>query len=166
MSGQAFRPPFRFASLRMALAGTAAAGLLTLAACTGSTGSGEDAAPDSGSSAPASSAPASSAPASSAPASSAPASSDSDEGDSTGKPTKDELVAGLVKYYASTGVTGAAADKTAACLADKIYGTMSADALKSLAEGKLDGSALTGGDAQAFANASGACVKEMTGGGS
>lgn len=66
-----------------------------------------------------------------------------------------------MKYYESTGVTGEPAKKTAACLVDNLYDTMSTDGLKALADGKLPTDSK---DGQAFAKAGGACVKEMTGG--
>ena len=61
----------------------------------------------------------------------------------------------MVKYYESTGVTGAPAQKTAECLVDKLYDTMSVEGLKALADGQLP---TTAKDGQAFANAAGACV--------
>lgn len=163
MSGQTlFRSAKRPAVIRLAISGVALAGLVTLAGCGGS----DDVSSDEPAKAPASSAPASSAPASSAPASSAPASSDSEDskGDDSGKPSQDEVADGLTTWYENDmGISGAPAKLAAKCLAGKIYSTMSAEALTSLADGKLDPSTLKTGDAQAFADASGACAKDISG---
>jgi len=58
----------------------------------------------------------------------------------------------------------ASAKIAADCLAKKIYKEMSAKALRSIADGKLDPTAMSGDDAQAFTDASSACISEIGGG--
>lgn len=154
-------------SVRLALVGAIATCAVTLAGCSGgSTDADADAPAPASASAPASSGPAS-APSSSGSASRDDSGSD-DSGsdpagsDESGKPTMEEVSAGLVKWYQDElSIPKASATTAADCLAKKIYKEMSVKALRSIADGKLDPTAMSSDDAQAFADASSACVSEI-----
>lgn len=150
------RSPVRAASL--ALAGVATLAVLL-------TGCGGDA-PEAGAdpSAPASDTSQGQAPEStnapSTPASSAPAESDDsdDSGDSddAGKPSKEDVVEGLMKFYQDTqGLSKDKAEKFATCMVDQMYDKASAKTLNAMRDG--DPSKLDKADAELLGQAGATC---------
>ncbi|GAB3578233.1 hypothetical protein [Calidifontibacter terrae] len=72
------------------------------------------------------------------------------------KPNKDDVKAGLVKFYASKGVTGAPATLLANCMVDKGYDVFSAQTLNAMKDGeptKIDQK-----DSANFVKVSGQCA--------
>ncbi|NHN56541.1 hypothetical protein G9U51_12200 [Calidifontibacter sp. DB0510] len=57
-------------------------------------------------------------------------------GDAAGKPSKDEVKTGLVKFYGTQGVTGDKADKLAGCIVDDGYDQFSPKTLIAMRDGK------------------------------
>lgn len=135
-------------TVRIGFAGAALLATTLLAGCGGGSsaapGSGGSSAPQASaaqSSAPQTSAPATSAPPSSAPKSSAPASS--------GKPSKDDVLQGLIKFYETKqGLSKPKATKFANCMVKHTY----AKASPKLAEEMKDGNPNPNGMSQADKN--------------
>jgi|GEM_PF-6472239 len=142
------------------LTAVAAAAALTAALLAGCTSTPEAAPQPTNETSTSASAPAST-PASSAPASTAAtsASSKTDSGSSDGKPSKDEVITGLVDFYTSSqGMAKAQATKFATCMVDEMYDKASAKTLKAMQEGKAEN--IDPDDASLFASAGVACAKK------
>lgn len=72
------------------------------------------------------------------------------------KPSKDDVKAGLVKFYATKGVTGQPATMLAGCIVDKGYDKFSAQTLNAMKDG--DPSKLDQNDSTTFVQVSGECA--------
>lgn len=73
---------------------------------------------------------------SSSPTESTSSASTSAQGGADGKPSKDEVKTGLVKYYTDQGVPQSGAETLAGCMVDKGYDKFSAKTLTAMKDGK------------------------------
>ncbi len=135
--------------MRRSLALTATAALLALPALTACSGSGSSKAASSSQTSSSASAATSEA--------AAPSSDPTGEGgDSSAKPSKDDVKAGLVTFYATKGVTGAPATMLAGCIVDKGYDQFSAQTLTAMKDGKPKN--IDQKDSAAFVRVTGQCA--------
>ena len=142
--------------------GIAAAATLTLTGCSGST-TEEPATQPAQTQAAESSAPSTetsaSAEASASSESSASASTESGD-DSSDKPSKDDIVDGLVKFYVSNqGLTEDQAKKFAVCMVDEMYDKADAKTLSAMRDG--DPTKINPDDANLFATAGVKCASAL-----
>jgi hypothetical protein len=148
---------------RALLAGSATLIALGLSSCSSGGPSAEPGGSAPVSSAPASSAPASSAPASSAPASSAPAESSApeEEAEGSGKPTKDEIIPGLTKFYVDTqSMEPKKAKKFAVCMVEETYDQASPELLIMMRDGAPDPANVSAEDKNLLFEAGVTCAPE------
>jgi hypothetical protein len=156
------RLPLSARHFRALLAGSATLIALALSSCSSDGPAAEPGASAPASSAPATSAPATLAPATSAPASSAPASAESPEDvEGSGKPTKDEIIPGLTKFYVDTqSMEPKKAKKFAVCMVDETYDQASPELLIMMRDGAPDPADMSAADKNLLFEAGVTCAPE------
>lgn len=140
--------------------GIAAAATLTLTGCSGST-TEEAATQPAQTQAAESSAPSTETSASAeASTSSEPSASTESGDDSSDKPSKDDIVDGLIKFYVSNqGLTEDQAKKFAVCMVDEMYDKADAKTLSAMRDG--DPTKINPDDANLFATAGVKCASAL-----
>lgn len=129
------------------IAGVTVAALIGLAGCAGGQQPGQSNAE------PPAQAPGASSPAGAPEPDAKP--STEEQGDSA-KPSREDVVAGVAKYFGDTGLPADKAKKFAECLADEMYDKSAVKTLQALADGKP--TSMDPADAQLFSTASGSCT--------
>jgi hypothetical protein len=79
--------------------------------------------------------------------------------DDAAKPSREDVVAGVAKYFENTGLPADKAKKFAECLADEMYDKSAVKTLQALADGEP--TSMDPADAQLFSTASGACTSAV-----
>lgn len=95
-------------------------------------------------------------------ASESASSSSSASQDASGKPSKDEVKAGLRTYYIGQGLPSAAAESFAGCMVDEGYDDLSAKTLNAMKDGKPE--SIDPADTTTFTKISGTCGSRLSGG--
>jgi hypothetical protein len=79
--------------------------------------------------------------------------------DDAAKPPREDVVAGVAKYFGDTGLPADKAKKFAECLVDEMYDKSAAKTLQALADAKP--TSMDPADAQLFSTASGTCTSAV-----
>lgn len=128
------------------VAGVTVAALIGLAGCAGQQ-------PDQ---APAGQPPAQS---STAPSTPAQEESSTEPKDDAAKPSREDVVAGVAKYFGASGLPADKAKKFGECLADEMYDKSTVKTLQALADGEP--TSMDPADAQLFSTASSTCTSAV-----